>query len=128
MSAPSRRKFLAGGALLGTAGAALGAGGLLDTPTATAAVGHGQGHGGGINGATFAAGATVDHKANGFNPTQVLRDFDYGRVSVSSDGRTMREWDVFATDKDIEVAPGVTFPAWTFNGRVPGPTLRCRRG
>ena len=24
--------------------------------------------------------------------------------------------------------PGVTFAAWTYNGRIPGPTLRCREG
>ncbi|MBA2456648.1 MAG: multicopper oxidase domain-containing protein [Nocardioidaceae bacterium] len=58
----------------------------------------------------------------------MLRDFDYGRVSVTPEGRTVREWDVFATDRDIEVAPGVRFPAWTFNSRIPGPTLRCRQG
>ena len=40
----------------------------------------------------------------------------------------MREWDVFAADKEIEVAPGVFFPAWTYNGQVPGPTFRCRQG
>jgi FtsP/CotA-like multicopper oxidase with cupredoxin domain len=33
-----------------------------------------------------------------------------------------------AIDKEIEVAPGVKYPAWTYNGRVPGPTLRCREG
>ena len=40
----------------------------------------------------------------------------------------LREWELVAADKEIEVAPGVTFPAWTYNGRVPGPTLRCTRG
>ena len=34
--APSRRRFLVGGALLGTAGAALGANALLDSAAATA--------------------------------------------------------------------------------------------
>ena len=24
--------------------------------------------------------------------------------------------------------PGVSFAAWTYNGRIPGPTLRCREG
>ncbi len=28
----------------------------------------------------------------------------------------------------IEIAPGVTFPAWVYNGRVPGPTLRATAG
>jgi FtsP/CotA-like multicopper oxidase with cupredoxin domain len=26
------------------------------------------------------------------------------------------------------VAPGVFYPAWTYNGQVPGPTLRCTEG
>ena len=85
-------------------------------------------HSGGMNGATFRAGQVVDHAANGFNPTEVLRDFDFGTTSTLPNGRTLREWKVVAREKEIEVAPGVRFPGWTFNGRVPGPTLRCREG
>ncbi len=40
----------------------------------------------------------------------------------------LREWELVAVEKEIEVAPGVKYPAWTYNGRVPGPTLRCREG
>ena len=40
----------------------------------------------------------------------------------------LREWELVAADKEIEVAPGVKYAAWTYNGRVPGPTLRCREG
>ena len=36
----------------------------------------------------------VDHKKNGFNPTDVLTDFDYGKVSTLPDGRTLREYDI----------------------------------
>jgi len=43
-------------------------------------------------------------------------------------GRTLREWEIVAQDKEIEVAPGVKYAAWTYNGRVPGPTLRAREG
>jgi FtsP/CotA-like multicopper oxidase with cupredoxin domain len=31
-------------------------------------------------------------------------------------------------DKEIEIVPGIKFPAWTFNGRVPGPSLRVTEG
>ncbi len=148
----SRRRFLAGGALVGTAGAALGASALLGSSargagTSDTAGGagngdtaasaqhrhptHGAGHGthhGGLAGPTFRAGRTVDHKANGFNPTELLRDFDAGTTSRLPGGRTLREWEIFATDHEIEVAPGVRFPAWTFNARVPGPTLRATAG
>lgn len=90
--------------------------------------GAGHVHGGGASGATFRDGATVDHAANGFDPTELLRDFDSGTTSRLPDGRILREWELYAADKEIEVAPGVHFPAWTFNGRIPGPTLRCREG
>ena len=85
-------------------------------------------HGGGMNGATFRAGQVVDHTANGFNPSEILRDFDVGTTTRLPDGRTLREWKVVAREQQIEVAPGVRFPGWTFNGRVPGPTLRAREG
>jgi FtsP/CotA-like multicopper oxidase with cupredoxin domain len=85
-------------------------------------------HGGGAAGPTFGAGREVDHAANGFHPTEILRDFDWGKTSRLVNGRVLREWTLVAGDKEIEVAPGVHYPAWTYNGRVPGPTLRCREG
>ena len=85
-------------------------------------------HGGGNAGPTFQQGRTVDHAANGFNPTEMLRDFDWGKTKRLPNGKVLREWTLVAGDKEIEVAPGVKYPAWTYNGRVPGPTLRCREG
>jgi manganese oxidase len=70
----------------------------------------------------------VDHRANGFDPHAVLRDFDWGTTSRLPDGRTLREWELVATQKEIEVAPGVKFAAWVYNDRLPGPTLRAREG
>ena len=70
----------------------------------------------------------VNHAANGFTPEQLLTEFDYGEPSIGPDGRPEREWTITAVDKDIEIAPGVFFPAWTYNGRVPGPALRCVEG
>ena len=60
--------------------------------------------------------------------TPILRDFDEGKTSRLPSGRTLREWELYAVDKEIEIAPGVTFAAWTYNGRIPGPTLRAREG
>ena len=37
----------------------------------------------------------------------------------------VRRYDLVAVDRDIEVAQGVTFPAWTYNGTVPGPVIRA---
>ena len=70
----------------------------------------------------------VDNRRNGFDPHAILRDFDGGKVSKLPDGRTLREFELVAQTKEIEVAPGVKFPAWTYNGRVPGPTLRATEG
>lgn len=70
----------------------------------------------------------VDHVRNGFDPMQMLVDWDYGTVSTLPDGRTLREYEIIAVDKEIEIAPGLFFPAWTYNNRVPGPTIRCTEG
>jgi manganese oxidase len=72
----------------------------------------------------FGPVGTVDNARNGFN----LTDFDFGTESKDSKGQTVREYTFQVINKDIEVAPGIFFPAWTYNGRVPGPTIRCTEG
>ncbi|MDQ0418881.1 FtsP/CotA-like multicopper oxidase with cupredoxin domain [Croceifilum oryzae] len=59
---------------------------------------------------------------------QALTTFDYGKVSKLPDGRTLREYTMLAQDNEIEVAPGVFYPAWTYNGTAPGPTIRATEG
>ena len=83
--------------------------------------------GGHAHGGTGTVGQ-VDHAANGFDPSEMLSDWDYGQVSTLPSGQTLREFHIAAVDKEIEVAPGVFFPAWTYNQRVPGPSLRCVEG
>ena len=65
---------------------------------------------------------------HGFNPMEFLTNFNYGKVSILPNGQTQREYKIVAEDKEIEVAPGVFYPAWTYNGAVPGPTIRCTEG
>jgi FtsP/CotA-like multicopper oxidase with cupredoxin domain len=36
-----------------------------------------------------------------------------------------REYELVARDVDIEVAKGVMYPAWTYNGTAPGPVIRA---
>jgi FtsP/CotA-like multicopper oxidase with cupredoxin domain len=79
------------------------------------------------HGGNMAVGA-VDHAKNGFDPARILTDFDPGEVSKDGSGRTVREYEFTAITKDIEVAPGIFFPAWTYNNRVPGPTIRATEG
>lgn len=70
----------------------------------------------------------VDNANNGFDPTAMLTDWETGTVSSLPDGRTLRSFEIIGEDKEIEIVPGVFFPAWTYNGRVPGPTLRATEG
>jgi FtsP/CotA-like multicopper oxidase with cupredoxin domain len=83
----------------------------------------------------------VDHAANGFDPHEILYDFDYG-VVTEENGRTVRTWTIYALDYEFEIAPGIMFPGWLYGsttsaasrraGKVipqcPGPTLRCVEG
>ncbi len=74
-----------------------------------------------------------------FDPTLYLRSFNFShlpaaerarfyRESTRDDGSLLREYEIFAVDREIEIAPGLFFPAWTYNGQVPGPTLRATEG
>jgi FtsP/CotA-like multicopper oxidase with cupredoxin domain len=104
--------------------------GVLSGGAAARAADHtGHGTDSSISGhAGFRDGGTVDHAANGFDPSQILRDFDWGTARRLADGRTLREWELEAVEREIEVAPGISYAAWTYNGRIPGPTLRAREG
>lgn len=118
----SRRVFL-GSSIAAAAGALLSRRPVLaDDPPATE--GH-AGHGGAVvvsDGAALPATPAAS-LADGF-----LTHFDSGRPSTLPDGRTLREYELVAEDREIEVAAGVKFAAWTYNGTAPGPTLRCTEG
>jgi FtsP/CotA-like multicopper oxidase with cupredoxin domain len=47
-----------------------------------------------------------------------------GKALPHKPGR-VREYELVALDKTIEVAQGVEFNAWTYNGTVPGPIVRA---
>ena len=70
----------------------------------------------------------VDVEQNGFDPSAMLIDWDTGEISQLPDGRTLHTFHIACVDKEIEIAPGILFPAWTYNGRVPGPSLRVTEG
>ncbi|MFQ5923247.1 MAG: multicopper oxidase domain-containing protein, partial [Anaerolineales bacterium] len=125
-----RRGFIKAGLL--SSGIAVAAAGQPQSPLRP---GGGEGEGvlgsksghGGSHGSMGTVGS-VNNEANGFDPHELLNDWDYGEVSQLPNGRTLREYEIVATDKEIEVAPGVFFPAWVYNRRVPGPTLRAVEG
>lgn len=76
---------------------------------------------------------------DGFDPGAFLRSWNFShleepersrwyRETPRPDGSLLREYEIVAVDREIEIAPGVFFPAWTYNGEVPGPTLRATEG
>ncbi len=70
----------------------------------------------------------IDVAQLGIDPSDFIQTFDYGEATTMADGTVVREWELIAIDREIEIAPGVFFPAWTYNGQVPGPTLRANEG
>jgi len=126
----SRRKWLSLAGLGSLAGSAFGAARLAgQTPYGTPAhahENHAMGTVGRVNPATF-------------NPTTYLRSWNFSdlpperreklyRETARPDGTRLREYEIFAADREIEIAPGIFFPAWTYNGQVPGPTIRATEG
>jgi FtsP/CotA-like multicopper oxidase with cupredoxin domain len=129
---PGRRDFLrlGLGGVIGVTGASL----LTGTATRAQAASPGAGHAaaGHVKGAMthgqMSVMGNVNAHRNGFDPIQTLVDWDHGRVSTLANGQTVRDYEMIAIDKEIEIAPGLFFPAWTYNGRIPGPTIRCTEG
>ena len=70
------------------------------------------------------------HFLGAFNETEFpeLLPSDFHLESKLPNGARLHEYLFIASDKEIEIAPGLYFPAWTYNGQVPGPTLRATRG
>ncbi len=59
------------------------------------------------------------------------RDLDallYPPAPRPHDPGSIVPYTLVATDHDLEVAPGVFFPAWTYNGTAPGPVIRATEG
>lgn len=128
----SRRGFVkaagvGGTGLLGAAALGISRGGLAQGPQSRPATSYAPAHGAGAHLMPTVVGE-VDHVKNGFNPSQILGDFDGGTISTLPSGQTLREYSLVAQNTTIEIVPGVEFAAWTYNGRVPGPTIRVTEG
>ena len=88
---------------------------LAETAEGDAAAAHpAMGHAAMIGRDALAPGGPNDLDALLYPPKPLLRKA--GRV---------REYALVAVDADVEVAKGVTFAAWTYNGTVPGPVIRA---
>jgi FtsP/CotA-like multicopper oxidase with cupredoxin domain len=115
----TRRRLLAGAAPIVTVGplCSLASSPLLASNREATHLGHehaASGHAAMIGDAVPAPGGPHDLDELLF-PGQAL-PHEPGRV---------REYTLVASDKQIEVAKGVTFNAWTYNGTVPGPIIRA---
>jgi manganese oxidase len=56
------------------------------------------------------------------------RDLDaltYPPPAMPHEPGRVREYELVAVDRSVEIAPGIEFPAWTYNGTVPGPVIRA---
>jgi len=114
----SRRKLLAGAAPLVAAPALskLAFGGDAKAADHSEHMGH-VGHAAMIGDGAPAVGGPRDLDALLHPPP--ARTHQPGRVA---------EYELVAHDRDVEIAPGVFFPAWTYNGTVPGPIIRATEG
>jgi len=81
----------------------------------------------------------VGKDAIGINPTTFLSSWNFNNLAKQqrskfyketplTDGTLLREYWLDIQNKEIEVAPGLFYPAWTYNGQVPGPTIRATEG
>ena len=115
----SRRKLLAGAAPLVAAPAIakLALGGEAKAAEHMGHEGHGFSHAAMIGDEAPAVGGPSDLDALLYPPP----------AEVHQEGR-VRRYELVAHDRDIEIAPGITFPAWTYNGTVPGPVIRATEG
>jgi FtsP/CotA-like multicopper oxidase with cupredoxin domain len=110
--------------LLRSGGATASAARGTTTPMSHAA--HAMGPVGAVSTAAFDPGAFL--RAWNFSGDDPQRRARHYRETPRPDGTLLREYEIVAVDREIEIAPRVFFPAWTYNGQVPGPTLRATEG
>lgn len=84
-------------------------------------------------------GVTGEYQTTDFDPLRFLTTWNFNnlppeeRAKVYTEkrlvgGKKLREYRFSIEDREIEVAPGVFYPAWTYNEQVPGPTIRALEG
>ena len=116
----TRRRLLAGAAPI-VAAPVLGK--LAFDGEATAAQRTLQGH---IHGhADLGHAAMVGGDAPAVGGPNDLDELLYPPPALPYQPGRVREYVMRATEREIEIAPGVFFPAWTYNGTVPGPIIRA---
>jgi len=82
------------------------------------------------------ASAAADHQQGAHVGPDVVAPGERGELdallipppALTAEPGRVRHYEIVAMDRDIEVAKGVFFPAWTYNGTVPGPVMRATEG
>jgi FtsP/CotA-like multicopper oxidase with cupredoxin domain len=98
-----------------------------------------QGSSGAEAHAAHAMGTVGRVSPDRFDPMEYLRSANFSNLAAGErerfyrettrpNGSLLREYEIFAVDRELEIAPGVFYPAWTYNGQVPGPTIRATEG
>ena len=128
----TRRSWLHLAGLTSLAGG-LSAGSRLSGQAPSAAGSHATAH------ELHAMGTVGRITSDAIDPASYLRAWNFSDLSAEkrsrvyresrrADGSLLREYEIYAVDREIEIAPGIFFPAWTYNGQVPGPTIRATEG
>ena len=97
--------------------------GRSDSSSVTAAGGSNNASGTPATQPATAAGASID-----FQATPAADWTPYDPTLKPADGATEHKLTMHATEKVLEIAPGVTQEMWTFDDKVPGTTLRGKVG
>jgi FtsP/CotA-like multicopper oxidase with cupredoxin domain len=115
----SRRQLLAGAAPLVAAPALSKL--ALDRSASAAMQGGHEGH-------RLAGAAMVGHGTPAAGGPHDLDALLYPPPARGHQPGRVLEYHLVAHDREVEVAPGVFFAAWTYNGTVPGPVIRATEG
>ncbi len=63
-----------------------------------------------------------------FGVTRTAAEPAFQAALAPADPAPVKEFRIPITHETVTVADGVTYPAWTFGGTVPGPAIRVRQG
>ena len=118
---PTRRELIAGAAPL------LAAGPLAKLAFAGDAAEHEATHAGPGH-AMLGHAAMIGDGAPAVGGPHDLDALLYPPPALPAEPGRIRRYTLTAIDRQLEVAPGVFFQAWTYNGTAPGPVIRATEG
>jgi manganese oxidase len=118
---PTRRELIAGAAPL------LAAGPLAKLALAGGGAQHEASHAGPDH-ARLGHAAMIGDQAPAVGGPRDLDALLYPPPALPVERGRIRRYTLTAIDRQLEVAPGVFFQAWTYNGTAPGPVIRATEG